>query len=59
MWVAVDIQMKDRQFGLVKAITLTSACALMLRLVAQLSERVFVCARAAVSARDENDYPCV
>ncbi len=31
MWVAIDIQMKGRQFGLVKAIMSTSACVIMLK----------------------------
>lgn len=49
MWVAVDIQMKGGQFGLVKAIMPTSACAVMSR-----------CVRASEALCGKgNDYGCV
>lgn len=45
MWVAVDIQMKRRQFGLVKAIMPTSVCAIMSRRV-----------RARTCGQERSDY---
>ena len=44
MWVAIDIQMKGRQFGLVKAIMPTSARVIMSKCVyAHAQEHNFVC----------------
>ena len=66
MWVAIDIQMKGRQFGLVKAIMPTSARVIMSKCVyAHAQEHNFVCVCVCVCAcklvwaRKENDYLCV
>ena len=61
MWVAIDIQMKGGQFGLVKAIMPTSALVIMLVRVcvyAHACEHNFVCVCACklVGVRKENDY---
>lgn len=56
MWVAIDIQMKGRQFCLFKAIMLTSACVIMLSGVHMPSNTSLVCV-GGVSKK--NDYPCV
>lgn len=52
MWVAIDIQMKGRQFGLVKAIMPTSACVIMLRYVCVCmpGNTTWVCVRVCVPA---------
>lgn len=41
MWVAVDIQMKGGQFGLVKAIMPTSACAVNVEVCACVRDSVW------------------
>lgn len=51
MWVAIDIQMKGRQFGLVKAIMPTSARVIMSkRVCARMAGITTLCVRVCLRA---------